>query len=81
MRDVGLRPEDEIIGRFKLHLGVVGVGRLRNCRNSAVRDARAEDKSRRLEAELQLLAAEAGTPGSAANLLGRGKGSLHELMP
>src|SRR6516164_2328801 len=81
MPDHGLRREDEIIGRFKLHLGVVGVGRFADGRDLAVRAARAEGEGRQLEAELQLLAVEAATPGSAANLPGRGKRPLHDLGP
>ena len=61
-------------------MGVVGVGRLADGRDPAVRVARAEDESRRLEAGLQLLAVEAGTPGSAANLPGRGKRPLYGVV-
>src|SRR5262245_56094970 len=81
MPDHGLRREDEIIGRFKLHLGVVGVGRFADGRDLAVRAACAEGEGRQLEAELQLLTVEAATPGSAANLPGRGKRPLHDLGP
>ena len=81
MPDHGLRREGEIIGRFKLHLGVVGVGRLADGRDLAVRVARGEGEGRRLAAGLQLLAVEAGTPGPAANLPGRGKRPLYEVAP
>ena len=79
--DRGLLPEDEIIGRFKLPIGVVGVGRLADGRDQAVRGACAEGEGRRLEAELQLLAVEVATPGSATDLPGRGKRTLHDAGP
>src|SRR5262245_58761720 len=52
MPDHSFRREDEIIGRFKLDLVVVAVGRFADGRDPAVRDAGAEGEGRRHEARL-----------------------------